>query len=218
MLLRFGPQSRRKRQETTHRLKSRTCARKKPPKVPLTILNLPDEMLAHVLEFYCVPDIFDESTVLAPSATWRKVCQRFRHVYDTFGFLQRTQVTIQSPEALAAFITPDPFGRRSVDLAWHRITLSKALLETLLCQPQTGLSFTHIGEAMEPHQQRQGLLHLELPTPLPPSPANIVRFTALPSTSLRLERADFKKAEFDFLQFWQDAFLHTPHTARRVNP
>ncbi|MGB1230231.1 MAG: hypothetical protein ACPG7U_03595 [Holosporaceae bacterium] len=49
------------------------CARKKPTK-PLTILDLPDEMLAHVLEFYCVPDIFDESAVLASSATWRKVC------------------------------------------------------------------------------------------------------------------------------------------------
>ena len=167
------------------------CARKKPPKVPLTILNLPDEMLAYVLEFYCVPDIFDESTVLAPSATWRKVCRRFRHVYDTFGFLQRTQVTIQSPEALAAFITPDPFGTRSVDFAWHRITLSKQLLETLLYQPQTGLSITNIGEAMKPHQQRQGLLHLELPTSLLPSPADIVRFAALPTTSLRLERANF---------------------------
>lgn len=84
---------------------------------PFPILALPNEILGHVLEFYCVPDIFDESAVLAASATWRKVCRRFRDVYDTFGFLQRTQVTIQSPEALAAFITPDPFGTRSVDFA-----------------------------------------------------------------------------------------------------
>ena len=170
-----------------------TCAPRKPSaqlesaeEKPFPILNLPDEMLAYVLEFYCVPDIFDESTVLAPSATWRKVCRRFRYVYDTFGFLQRTQVTIQSPEALATFITPGPLGRRSVDLAWHRITLSLTLLETLLFQQPTELNVTNIGEAMKPHQQRKGLLHLDLPTDAQPTLEHVLPLAALPTTSLRI--------------------------------
>ncbi|MGB1230232.1 MAG: hypothetical protein ACPG7U_03600 [Holosporaceae bacterium] len=102
--------------------------------------------------------------------------------------MQRTQVVIQSPKALAAFITPDLFGTRSVDFAWHRITLSKALLWTLLYQPQTELSVTNIGQAIKPHQQRQGNLHLELPTDAQPTLEQVASLAALPATSLLIPK------------------------------
>ncbi|MGB0919171.1 MAG: leucine-rich repeat domain-containing protein [Holosporaceae bacterium] len=141
---------------------------------PKTILHLPDELLATVLEFWCETLTDKTEFVNQRALKWRQVCTRFRRVYDQHGFLKRTRVFLNSPQALTAFITPGPLHRKPMDLFSGAINLHTNLVTELLkkpikakkqlqqqCSPHNRTQ-EKISEAMQAYQQLDGQIALEI--------------------------------------------------------
>ena len=118
-----------------------------------TILDLPDEMLAIVLEFWCATLTCKTGAVTQRTLKWRQVCKRFRDVYDQNGFLKRTSIYLTSPQALTAFITPGPLNRKPTDLFSGAINLHTNLVEELL--KQSTKAKTQLQQQCSPHNQTQ---------------------------------------------------------------
>ena len=139
-----------------------------------TILHLPDEMLAIVLEFWCGTLTCKTGAVTQRTLKWRQVCRRFRDVYDQKGFLKRTSIYLTSPQALTAFITPGPLHRKPMDLFSGAINLHTNLVKELLkkpikakkqlqqqCPPHNRTQ-EKISKAMQAYEQLEGQIALEI--------------------------------------------------------